>query len=48
MWHIHDLLDVINNRGKFQLNRMRTYNFQIKRFDIGVTFKMRSRSLKVV
>ena len=29
-WYIHDLFDVINNRTKCELSRMRTYNFQLK------------------
>ena len=28
-WYILDLLDVINNHTKFQLNQIRTYNFQL-------------------
>ena len=39
MWYIHDLLDVINNRTKFHLNRIRTYKFHLKLFDTSVTLR---------
>ena len=32
-WYIHDLLDIINNRTKNQLNEIRTTNLQLKLFD---------------
>ena len=38
-WYIYNLLDVINNLIKFQLNRIRTSNFQLKLFDTAVTLK---------
>ena len=38
-WHIHGLLDVVNNPTKFQLNQIGTYNFQLKLFDTAVTLK---------
>ena len=34
-----DRLDVINNRTKFQLNRINAYNFQLKLFDTVVALK---------
>ena len=39
IWYIHDLLDIINNRIKFLLNRIRIYSFQFKLFDTVVTLK---------
>ena len=38
-WDIHDLLDIISNCTQLQLNRIRTYNFQLKLFDTAVTLK---------
>ena len=44
----HDLLDVINNCTKFQLNQIWTLFFSVKKlFDIAVTLKY-NQSLKVV
>ena len=39
MAYIHDLLNEINNRTKFQFNRTRTCNFQLKLFDTAVILK---------
>ena len=39
LWYVHDLLDVINNRTKFQLNQIRTELFQLKLFDTAVILK---------
>ena len=39
LWYMHNLLDVINNCTKLQLNQIRTYHFQLKQFDIAVTLK---------
>ena len=37
--YIHDLLHIISNCTKFQLNPIRTQNFQLKLFDSAVTMK---------
>ena len=37
-WYIHDLLNVPNNPTKFQLNQIRTSNFELKT-DTAVTLK---------
>ena len=37
--YIYDLLNVINTHTKFQLNRIRTYNFQFKLSSTAVTLK---------
>ena len=36
---IHDLLDVINDCTTFQLNQLKTQDFQLKPFDTAVTLK---------
>ena len=38
-WYIHDLLDVVNNRTKFQLNLTKTSNFQLKLSGTAVTLQ---------
>ena len=38
-WYIHGLPDMLNNPIKFQLNCMRTWEFQLKLFDTPVTLK---------
>ena len=38
-WRIHDLLNVLNNPTKFQLNQIRTKKIQLKLFDTVVTLK---------
>ena len=37
--HIHDLVNVINNYTKFQLNRIRIHNFLLKLLETAVTLK---------
>ena len=39
LWYIHYLLGLLNNPTKFKHNRIRTYNFQLKLFDIAVSLK---------
>ena len=38
-WYIHDLLDIINNCIKYELNRLRTKHFYVKLFDTAVPLK---------
>ena len=46
-WSIYDLLDVLNDLMKFQVNRKRTTKFELKQcFDTHVTLKFGSESLK--
>ena len=43
----HDLLDIIDNHTKFQLNQIRTQDFQLRLFDTAVTLKCNKKSLKM-
>ena len=38
-WYIHDILGVQNNNAKFQLDQIRTYNFELKLCDATVALK---------